>query len=98
MIDDERAAGLGEKFAETDCTRGRVTSVQIARPFFERADGSATPQRAKQVLAELRSQVMSAAERLRAEDVSAGDGERGARRVAIVKLHYFDGVSMHDVA
>jgi hypothetical protein len=77
---------------------GRLQTNPIARRFFERADGSGAPQHLKQALAELRAQVMAAAERLRAEDESAGGGERGARRATIVKLHYLDGVPMHDVA
>jgi hypothetical protein len=35
MVNDERAIGLGEKFAETDGARGRVTSVEVARALFK---------------------------------------------------------------
>jgi hypothetical protein len=35
MIDDERAIGLSKKFAEADGARGRVTSIEVARPLFK---------------------------------------------------------------
>jgi hypothetical protein len=70
----------------------------IAEPFFGKASASAGRHSAKQALSNLRAEVMAIAERLRAEDVTAGNGERGARQLAIVKWHYFDGVPLQQVA
>ena len=35
VIDDERAIGLGEEFAEADGARGRILGVQVARTLFK---------------------------------------------------------------
>ena len=35
VIDDERAIGLGEEFAETDGAHRRVTGVKVARTLFK---------------------------------------------------------------
>jgi hypothetical protein len=70
----------------------------IAEPFFERANAFGEPHRAKQALSELHAAVVATAERLRDEDVNAGNGDRGARQFTILKQHYFDGVPMLEVA
>jgi hypothetical protein len=76
----------------------RLKTNPIARPFFEaaRAAGSARP--ARQALSDLRAEVLELAQGFHDEGVEAGNGVRAARQLTIVKLHYFDGVSMQDVA
>jgi hypothetical protein len=70
----------------------------IAAPFLEPSSSAESPYPARQGLAELRAQVMQLAERFQAEDAKAGIGVRAARRLAIVRRHYFDGVPMQAVA
>jgi hypothetical protein len=70
----------------------------IAKPFFAAANGSESPVRARQALATLRTRVMELAERFRDEDIAAGNDPRADRQFAIVKLHYFDGITLDDVA
>jgi hypothetical protein len=70
----------------------------IAAPFLEPPSSAESPSPARRGLAELRAHVLQLAERFQAEDEKAGFGVRAARRLAILKRHYFDGVPMQAAA
>jgi hypothetical protein len=77
---------------------GRLQLNPIAKPFFEAANASESPARARQALSDLRTLVLETAERFCAEDTAAGDEAHAERQFAIVKMHYFDAVPLEDVA
>jgi hypothetical protein len=77
---------------------GQLQRNPIAKPFFDAANASQSPARAREVLAELRGLVMELAERFRDEDAEAGNDAHAGRQLAIVKMQYFDGVPLRDVA
>lgn len=77
---------------------GRLQLNPIAKPFFDAANTSESPARARQALSDLRAAVLETAERFRADASEAGEEAHAERQFAIVKMHYFDGVPLDDVA